>query len=169
MNFEAILQVATLWTLIIGITSLIVKIHGNRRHINATLFIEYTARYDDIVSSFPKEALAHGFSGDDIPEEDVEITICVYRFLHFLAGAFYFYRKGYLDKEAWRIWQLEIDTLLRSPVFRREWSKFSREHRLSPDFHRYVESVQERPARLTHRHNTVRRIFNYEIVRVRSR
>lgn len=169
MNFESILQIATLWTLIIGITSLFVKIHGNRRHINASLFIEYTKRYDDIVSSFPKEALARGFAGGEMPEENVEITICVYRFLHFLAGAFYFYRKGYLDKEAWRIWQLEINTLLRSPVFRREWGKFANEHPLSPEFHRYIETVQARTAESPVQNITVKRIFNYEIIKIQNR
>jgi hypothetical protein len=159
MSFESILQFATLWTLILGITSLWVKIHGNRRHINASLFVEYTKRYDDIVSSFPKEALARGFAGGELPEENIEITICVYRFLHFLAGAFYFYRKGYLDKKAWGIWQGEINTILRSPVFRREWHKFADEHSLSPEFCRYVESVQARTTEIPARSETVKRIF----------
>ena len=143
MSFNNILQMATLFTILIGIISILVKISSHRRQINASLFIEYANRYDDIIMSFPKHAWAHRFAGGDrIPEESDELTICVFRFLHFLAGAYYFHKKGYLEKDAWQLWEGGINRILRSPLFRREWRRFSQENLLSPEFRGYVEAVQ---------------------------
>ena len=143
MNFDNILQLAALSTLIIGVAGILVKITGYRRQINASLFIEYASRYDDIMMSFPREAWAKRFAdGDQIPEEDEEITVCVYRFLHFLSGAHYFHKKGYLEHDAWQLWEAQIRKILQSPLFRREWQKFSAENLLAEDFRLYIETVQ---------------------------
>ena len=144
MSFNNILQLATLCTIFIGIISILVKISSHRRQINASLFIEYAKRYDDIIISFPKDVWTRRFEGGDrIPEESDEITINTFRFLHFLAGAYYFHKKGYFEKDAWQYWESGIIKILRSPLFRREWRRFSNENLLSPEFRAYVEAIQD--------------------------
>lgn len=144
MNLDIILQFATLSTLVVGIIGILVRINGYRRQLNANLFIEYAGHYDAVIRSFPQNVWAQRFVDEEqLPQESHEITICVFRFLNFLAGAYYFHKKGYIEKEAWHIWEIQINTILQSPLFRREWCKFSSENVISKDFRLYIETIQK--------------------------
>jgi hypothetical protein len=74
----------------------------------------------------------------------MELTLCVLRYLNLSSEEFYLYRRGYLRREVWDIWEGELLRTLRSPLLRREWKTLRHEFISYPEFSRYVDDAQGR-------------------------
>src|SRR5215210_5658968 len=92
--------------------------------MNAQVFTDYNNRYDEILTSFPASAWEARFNLDtNLPEESMELTLCVLRYLNLSSEEFYLYKRGYLRRDVWDIWEGELLRTLRSPLVRREWKR----------------------------------------------
>ena len=114
-----------------------------KRQSNAQVFLEYTARYRDVMASFPPEARrARLFLDSVLPVESEELSLAVLRYLNLCSEEFYLCRSGYLAKDVWHIWEGEIRRSLGSPLLVREWASLQHEFVAYPEFITYVQSIQ---------------------------
>jgi len=147
---EMLEHIAKVGSVIIALGAIIAAIIGARYYAsffrNATqifLFIKYTERYEQVMASYPPEALAvrldiHG----EPPPASEPLTLAVLKYLNLCANEFYVWKKGYLDGGVWEIWEEELKRTLRSPLYRREWSKLRKEFESFKEFLDYVEEIQ---------------------------
>jgi hypothetical protein len=56
---------------------------------------------------------------------------------------FYLYKRKYIRRDVWKIWEGEMLRTFRSPLFRREWQKLSSEFVSYPEFFNYKEEAQQ--------------------------
>jgi hypothetical protein len=146
-TFELLTLLAGGITALGGIGFVVVMIHTYKGQMNAQVFTELNQRYDEIVRSFPKEALECRFNLDSVlPPRSNELTLCALRYLNLCSEEFYLYKRKYVRRDVWKIWEGELLRTLRSPLFRREWKILHSEFISFPEFLRYVEQVQNSEA-----------------------
>lgn len=147
MKLEVVLQIATLVGVIVGFAGLLNTLRVQRRQANAQVFLAYTGRYDEIMRSFPKDALeARIGSADEPPAVTPEVRVAALRYLNLCSEEFHLYRCRYLDRVVWRMWEAELLRTLRTPLFRREWSALRAEFGAYPEFRDYVDAAQRSTA-----------------------
>jgi hypothetical protein len=115
--------------------------------MNAQLFVEYTKRYEEVVGCFPKDCskLRLALEVDEMPPESEELRLAILRYLNLCSEEFYLYRRHYLSKRIWTIWEAELNRVLRSKLLRREWQAVRDEYQSFPEWRKYVEAVQASP------------------------
>ena len=107
------------------------------------LFIKYTDRYEKIMASYPTEALSVRLDNHGEPPPASEpLSLAAIKYLNLSSEEFYVWKKGYLGDEVWEIWEEELKRTLRSPLYKREWSKLRKEFETYKEFLDYVEGVQ---------------------------
>ena len=123
---------------------LLIGIRTYRRQTNAQVFLEYTKRYENIMESFPTNALPARLALEGTPPpQSTELSLALLRYLNLSSEEFYLQSKGYLAKEIWLIWEGELTRTLRSPLMRREWKELRSEFDSYPEFLTYVDSTLE--------------------------
>ncbi len=135
---------ATLFGVLLTAAGVFQAIRVYRRQMNAQLFLAYTQRYDEIMGAFPADArgLRLDLTGDP-PPESPELRLAVLRYLNLCSEEFYLYRRGYLARDIWKIWEKELERTLSSPLLLREWPAVRNEFEANAEFARYVGRVQE--------------------------
>jgi hypothetical protein len=116
---------------------------NNRAQANIQAFLAYTERFEKVMGALPTEACQARFDlNQTLPPESEELTGTVLRYLNLTSEEFYLWKRGYLDTRLWQIWEQEIQRMLRSPLFRREWPKLVTEFISYEEFVGYVRDVQ---------------------------
>ncbi len=110
--------------------------------MNAQLFLEYTSRYDQIMQSYQGRITDLNLDSEPLPEENQELKQCILRYLNLCSEEFYLWKRGYLNKDIWLIWQGEINRALRSKLYKRAWVGLQTEFEAFPEFSSYVREVQ---------------------------
>jgi hypothetical protein len=111
------------------------------------LFMKYTERYEQIMSSYPDEALPARLDLEgELPEPSAPLTLAVLRYLNLCSEEYYLWQKGYIEDKVWKIWEAELNRTLASPLYRREWQKLQKEFHSYPEFRDYVDRVQKQPS-----------------------
>lgn len=143
MDLKTIVEIATLLSIVIAALGLFVGIHIYNRQMTTQVFLQYTKRYEDIMESFPKEARKArlDLTGDPPPASE-KLTISILRYLNLCSEEYYLYKRGYLNKEIWNIWEEELQRTLKSRLLIREWRDLKSEFESYPDFCNYVEGMQ---------------------------
>src|SRR5439155_25648979 len=142
--YELLMLLATIVTALGGVGFVVVMVQTYKGQMNAQIFSDMNQRYDDILNGFPKEAWESRFKLDTtLPPQSQELTLCSLRYLNLSSEEFYLYKKKYIRREVWKIWEGELLRTLRSPLFRREWKILCSEFTSFPEFYRYVEEVQK--------------------------
>ena len=144
IDFNTYVGIGTLIATVIAAVGLIAGIRVYRRQMNAQVFIEYTKRYENVLSSFPQEAqkVRLDLTGKP-PDPSKEITKSVLRYLNLCSEEFYLWNQGYLSKKIWQIWEAELKRTLQSPLLKREWDELKKEFEAYPEFSDYVDQIQE--------------------------
>jgi hypothetical protein len=143
MTLQLVLQFATLLSLIIGFASLLNTLRAQKWQANAQIFLAYTGRYDDIMSSFPKDAFeAHVGAAAEAPPVTPELRVAALRYLNLCSEEFHLYRCRYLDRAVWKMWEAELLRTLRTPLFRREWAALRGEFQAYLEFMEFVDVAQ---------------------------
>lgn len=143
MNLELAVQIATVISLLLTAGALVFGIWSFCKQMNSQIYLAYTQRYEAIMGSFPPGAMESRLKlGETLPQRSEALSICILRYLNLCSEEFFLYRKGFLSKRIWAVWQPEIERTLRSPVLRREWERLRIEFRAYPDFFNFVEKVQ---------------------------
>ena len=113
-----------------------------RRQWNLNAFTYYTGKYEQIMSSFPKNAYMYRFETDrDIPSNE-EIRLAVLRYLNLTSEEYYLWKDHYISKDVWELWEPEIKRTLQTPLFVREWTSLKYEFRSYPAFSKFVDQIQ---------------------------
>ena len=76
------------------------------------------------------------------PECSDELSLSVLKYLNLCAEEYYLYKRGYLAKDVWKIWECELNRTLRSPLFKREWRTLIGEFESYPEFRDFVQKTQ---------------------------
>jgi hypothetical protein len=144
-TYELLMLIAAVVTAAGGVGFVVVMVQTYKGQMNAQVFTECNNRYDQILASFPENAWEARFRLDAaLPDESMELTLCVLRYLNLSSEEFYLYRRGYLRREVWGVWEGELLRTLRSPLLRREWKRLRPEFISYPEFSSYVEDAQGR-------------------------
>ena len=144
MTLEIVAQFGTFLSAIAAVAMIGVVIRTYRRQTNAQIFLEYTARYERVMASFPTSGRRARFDLDGPPPApNEELALAVLRYLNLCSEEFYLWHRGYLAKDVWAIWEDELLRTLRSPLVRREWKDLRKEFQSYPEFLEYVDTVQQ--------------------------
>jgi hypothetical protein len=131
------------WLLVASIVTAVAMLKTYKGQMNAQVFVDLNARYDEVLQSFPQSAWDARFNLDGVlPDASPELTIAVLRYLNLSSEEFYLYKRGILRRDVWSIWEGEMVRMLGSPLLRREWSTLASEFVSYPEFAAYVEQVQ---------------------------
>jgi hypothetical protein len=142
--YEFLMLLATIITALGGLGFVVVMVQTYKGQMNAQIFNDLNQRYDDIVQSFPEEAWDSRFNLDTVtPPESAALTLCVLRYLNLSSEEFYLYRRKYIRRDVWEIWEGEMLRTFRSPLFRREWKVLCSKFVSYPEFFEYVEEAQK--------------------------
>jgi hypothetical protein len=145
MNYEAAAQIGTFASALAAVIMIVVAIRAYRRQTNALVFLEYTKRYEVVMTLFPTEARRARLNLDgEIPEPNENLTVAVLRYLNLCSEEFYLCQRGYLAKDVWKIWEAELKRTLQSPLVKREWGALNNEFQAYPEFQLYVEAAQNK-------------------------
>ncbi|HTU48429.1 MAG TPA: hypothetical protein VMF91_25435 [Bryobacteraceae bacterium] len=143
MTLDAFIRYGSLWTVMLGVVSLLFAIRNYRRQVNAQIFFEIAKRYHEMLQSFPIYEWTTRLSLEHLPpESSLEVKAGVLRYLATVHFAFTLHELRYLSRDLWKILQSEHHRTLAAPLFVREWRAFRSEFILFPSFLRYVEAIQ---------------------------
>src|SRR3954468_19891758 len=108
-TYEFLMMIATIVTAIGGIGFVVIMQTTYKGQMNAQVFTECNNRYDAIASAFPAEAWEARLNLDvALPKPTVLLSVCVLRYLNLSSEEFYLYRRGYLRRDVWQIWEGEM-------------------------------------------------------------
>jgi hypothetical protein len=131
----------TLGSVLIGAAAIYTALRNNTRQLGAQIFLSYSDRIQALRRSLPVDYTPERFGASSealTPEARryvAEVLQLVFE-LHALK------RHGYIDKHIWRVWEPDIDRLLRSAAVRREWPLLQREFDTHPKFITWVGARQ---------------------------
>jgi hypothetical protein len=144
---NAVLNAAQIIAAIATAAGVIAAVIIYRNQTNAQVFLEYTKRYEEIMSALPIAArVARTDSDSALPDATPELTFQILRYLNLCAEEFYLMQRGYLAREIWSIWDAELTRTLRTPLLMREWEKLRNEFSSYPAFQNYVRDLQSTAA-----------------------
>jgi hypothetical protein len=142
-TYELLILIATVVSAVGGVAFVWVVLQTYKGQMNAQMFVECNNRYDEIIASLPADALGARFRLDTaLPAPSTELTLCILRYLNLSSEEFYLYRRGYLRRDVWVMWEGEMRRTLHSPLLEREWQSLKSEFVSYPEFARYVEQIQ---------------------------
>jgi len=141
MSLEMGVQIATLISVIFAALSIWMWFRIYRRQTNTQVFIEFTNRYEKIMSSFPGNPTRLDAKNSPV-ESSKELSIACLRYLNLCSEEYYLWKKKYLAKDVWEIWEAEIKRVLCTPLFLTEWKKLEGEFECYGEFRTFVNSTQ---------------------------
>lgn len=148
MDKNTLIQLATLISIIGGVISLLIPVRAYKRQVNSQFLLEYTRRIDEIMRSLPQSVwAAHLFPGEELPAPSSELRMDILRCLNLFSQIHYFSNRGYIPKNVWRMGEVGLQQLLRSPLFIREWETIEPFFASNRAFCRYVKRAQQPPER----------------------
>ena len=127
--------------MLIGAAAIYTAVRNNTRQLGAQIFLSYSDRIQTLRRTLPGGYIPDRFTANSealTPEARqyvVEVLQLVFE-LHALK------RHGYVEKHIWRVWEPDIDRLLRSGVVRSDWLILRREFETHPKFTSWVENRQ---------------------------
>src|SRR3954470_281969 len=143
MTLDTFIRYGSLWTLMLGILSLLFAIRNFRRQVNAQVFFEIANRYQEMLQAFPVYDWVARLSPEEtLPQSSAELKAGVLRYLATVHFAFVLHELRYLSKDLWKILQSEHHRTLTTSLFVREWSTLRHEFNFFPSFLTYVDSIQ---------------------------
>jgi hypothetical protein len=115
-------------SIVAAIVTLIWSVRSYQNQMNAQLFLEFTKRFEEVMQSFPKSAWPSRLNIEGKPPvKSKALSLSVLRYLNLCSEEYYLYKKGWLHKEIWEIWEEELIRTLQTPLFRREWQTLAGE------------------------------------------
>jgi len=137
-------NIITIASVLIALFTFIWGVRSYQNQMNAQLFLEFTRRFEEVMQSFPKNAWSARLNTEGMPPaKSKELSLSVLRYLNLCGEEYYLYKKGWLNKGIWKMWEGELIRTLRTPLFIREWKKLSSEFEAYPKFIKYVNDQQK--------------------------
>ena len=136
--------IITVVSVLLAIIAFIWGVKSYQSQMSAQLFLEFTKRFEEIMQSFPENAWSARTDMDGtLPPESEELSRSALRYLNLCSEEYYLFKKRWLHKEIWGIWEKELIRTLQSPLFTREWKKLSGEFDAYTEFKEYVNNIQD--------------------------
>jgi hypothetical protein len=139
---ELILRFVTLGSVLIGAAAIFIALRNNTRQLGAQIFLSYSERIHNLRLSLPNDYYDHRLSGTAQGLLEPETRRYVIEIIQLVFELHALKRHGYVDKEIWRVWEPDINRLLRGAAARREWPLMAREFATHPKFVQWVELRQ---------------------------
>lgn len=141
---EWIIPIASILSVTIAAAGFFVAANRFKKQTHLTAFVEFSRRFDDVMKELPEKLKGfHIHKTEDLPPHSRQQTEAVDRVLAMLSQEFYLYKKGYLGKDIWSIWEPGIKGILRSPLVVRDWDVIRHRYDVYPEFTEYVEAAQQ--------------------------
>lgn len=122
---------------------LYVAIAGQRKQFAVQILLQYSERFRWLLESSPFELADLDKRVEDLPESNHRLTKQILQVFLTLVELHHLREKKYVTKEVWQLWMPEVQRVLRSPLFRREWAThrgFFGDH---VSFCRFIASIQK--------------------------
>jgi hypothetical protein len=141
-TIQSIVNYGTLFTLILGVCSLVLGTIIYRRQMNAQIFFEIASGYRDLQQALPQVLRARLCPSQALPQPSDEVTVYVLGYLLNAFFAFTLHKRKYLSNDLWKILEMEHRRTFSTPLFAREWNLVKREFEIYPQFIAYVDSLR---------------------------
>jgi hypothetical protein len=143
MNETVIALASLAVSIVAAIVTLIWGVRSYKNQMNAQLFLEFTKRFEEVMQSFPKSVWPSRLNIEGKPPVKTKaLSLSVLRYLNLCSEEYYLYKKGWLHKEIWEIWEGELIRTLQTPLFMREWQTLADEFESYREFKEYVDKIQ---------------------------
>jgi len=142
---ELILRFVTLGSVMTSLIAIVVALRAHNRQLGAQVFLNYSDRIHSLRRSFLTETYLSGeaLASRALADEERRLVHeAFYLIFEFHALRHY----GYVGTSVWRIWEPDIQRLLTSPTFGREWSIMKATFQPHPHFVAWVSHIQQRGA-----------------------
>ena len=143
IHLGAMLQYATLFSLLIGGLGLAVATFHHREQMKTQIFLALSARYDELLHNSSADVWLSIPSDTRLPERTRDLTISALRFCTLVSLTYYLFRDHQIPKQMWQLMLQSAERRLRSPLFAREWEHLRLEFESFPEFVELVTSVQD--------------------------
>ena len=99
MTLDTFIRYGSLWTLVLGVFSLLFAIRSYRRQANAQIFFEIAKRYHDMLERFPiQDWTLRMHPKEKLPEPTAELQSGALRYFAIVHFAFVLHELGYRPK-----------------------------------------------------------------------
>ena len=140
MNPQVLIQLATLFSVLVGALYLAVALWINREQLKTQVFLALSARYDELIRS----GIWRMTRADTmLPERTDETTILALRYFMLLSVAYLLFRERGIPGRLWQMMRYMAEPRLRDPFLMREWEHLRSEIESLPEFVRLVTSVHQ--------------------------
>jgi hypothetical protein len=118
-----------------------------RFQLRMNTYMEYTARYSDILAGLPSKVLEdRDYSLEDCLREYPDFRISARRYFWLLQEEYFLQKNGLLPKDQWRIWESEFSRTLQLASLREVWQDLREEVVYPREFVSYVnEHLGKKP------------------------
>jgi len=155
MLSQTLLQFAPACTILIGFLGVVVTLRSHRRQMYAQMYIEFSARFHNVVRTLPAEIWNEDSTREErLPPRHEELTKSCMQSFHIIADLYHLHRDGYIPPKLWRPWQRAIRRAMHRPILRREWLAIECNFDHDPDLCRFMRMmIAGGPGGMDHSHS----------------
>jgi hypothetical protein len=132
---------ATLISCVVATAGLFVAIAGQRSQMATQIMMQYSDKFRTMLHEMPLEILA-ATRNSTLPESNTALTFRALSVFYVLLELHYLRQKHYLPKDVWNLWLPNVETVIGSPFFMREWQQVRPEFATQTSFCLFVDSLQ---------------------------
>ncbi len=127
--------------MLVAMLGLIWQIYQGNKQSKLHFFTIFTQRYQDIIINLPVNIESDSFDFDNYNDDDErEHLLRWFRAYYDLCSEeFHLYKKGYVDKKLWKLWDEGIQNSLNKPAFIKSWELIQANNYYDREFCSYVE------------------------------
>jgi len=142
MSSQTFLQLFQICTIVIGFLGVAVTLRGHRRQMHAQMYIEFSARFYNMLRTLPAQIWAEQTAeGEAIPPRHEELTKSCLQSFHIIADLYHLHRGGFIAADLWRPWQHAIRRAMHRPVLQREWLAIEHIFDHDPELRHYIRGL----------------------------
>ena len=146
MHIGQIIQYATLFSLLMGGSGLVVAVLIHRVQLKTQIFLALYAQYDELLKNSSTQFWLSVPPGTELPERTEGVVISMMRFCTLVSLTYLLFREHRIPKRMWELMLRSAERRFRSPLFMREWEHLRDEFESFPEFVTLVTSLHRMPA-----------------------
>jgi hypothetical protein len=146
MHIGQIIQYATLFSLLMGGSGLVVAVLIHRVQLKTQIFLALYAQYDELLKNSSTRFWLSVPPGTELPERTEDVVISMMRFCTLVSLTYLLFREHRIPKRMWELMLRSAERRFRSPLFMREWEHLRDEFESFPEFVALVTSLHRRTA-----------------------
>ena len=146
VHIGQIIQYATLFSLLMGGSGLVVAVLIHRVQLKTQIFLALYAQYDELLKNSSTQFWLSVPPGTELPERTEGVVISMMRFCTLVSLTYLLFREHRIPKRMWELMLRSAERRFRSPLFMREWKHLRDEFESFPEFVALVTSLHRRTA-----------------------